>query len=205
MTRAVDGLNFHESFLEAGGLGFRCLEAGRGETVLRLRANGELSVTETDAILAQERRLIAIDLPPAETERTLYALVELTEALARERYSIIADSAPAEAALSLARATGERVQALVLLAPALTAGIETLLAAVEVPTLFMLGTRDEVTPPEAGRLFRARMPNCSLALVYDAGHELEADRPAAVAALIADFLERREIFVVSRESSLINP
>jgi hypothetical protein len=49
------------------------------------------------------------------------------------------------------------------------------------------------------------MPNCHYVLVYDAGHEVGADRPEAFASLVSDFLVRREAFIVNQRSSLINP
>ena len=50
-----------------------------------------------------------------------------------------------------------------------------------------------------------RLPNCYYALVYDAGHEIEAERPEALFAAVRDFLEQRETFVVSRKNTVINP
>jgi pimeloyl-ACP methyl ester carboxylesterase len=80
-----------------------------------------------------------------------------------------------------------------------------LLAAVTVPTLVVVGTRDNLTPPELGRVYRAKMPNCNYVLVYDAGHDVAADRPEAFSSLVGDFLERREAFIVSQKSSLLHP
>jgi pimeloyl-ACP methyl ester carboxylesterase len=74
-----------------------------------------------------------------------------------------------------------------------------------VPTLVVFGTEDRVIPPEMGRVYRANMPNCSLAFMYDAGHAIAADRPESAAELVGDFLERHELFVVARDSSVVNP
>jgi pimeloyl-ACP methyl ester carboxylesterase len=49
------------------------------------------------------------------------------------------------------------------------------------------------------------MPNCHYVLVYDAGHEVAADRPDAFVSLVSDFLERREAFIVNEKSSLLHP
>jgi len=65
-----------------------------------------------------------------------------------------------------------------------------------IPTLVLFGTQDGVLPPEMGRIYRARMPNCTLLYLWDAAHELTSDRPEAVAAVIADFAARREAFIV---------
>ena len=89
--------------------------------------------------------------------------------------------------------------------PARDPELEEKLATLQVPTLVVFGTLDAMIPSEMGRVYREIMPNCNYVLVYDAGHEAGADRPEAVASLVSDFLERHEAFVVSRQSSVINP
>src|SRR5207237_9627886 len=79
------------------------------------------------------------------------------------------------------------------------------LASLNVPTLVIFGTRDGVISPELGRVYREKMPNCNYVLVFDAGHEVAADRPEAFVSLVGDFLERREAFIVSQTSSLLHP
>ncbi|HEX8966577.1 MAG TPA: alpha/beta hydrolase [Chloroflexota bacterium] len=85
------------------------------------------------------------------------------------------------------------------------AEMERRLAGIGVPTLVVFGTLDSMIPPEMGRVYRAKMPHCHFVLLYDAGHEAAADRPEAFSSLVADFLERREAFIVTRKSSLLNP
>jgi pimeloyl-ACP methyl ester carboxylesterase len=75
----------------------------------------------------------------------------------------------------------------------------------QVATLVVFGTRDRLIPPELGRVYRERMPNCQFVLLYDAGHEAAADRPEAFSSLVTDFLERREAFIVTQKSSLLHP
>ena len=58
---------------------------------------------------------------------------------------------------------------------------------------------------DAGAYYVERLPNCYYALVYDAGHEIEVERPEALFAAVRDFLEQRETFVVSRKNTVINP
>jgi pimeloyl-ACP methyl ester carboxylesterase len=82
---------------------------------------------------------------------------------------------------------------------------EARLAELRVPTLVVFGTQDAVVPAAMGRVYREKMPNCHYVLVYDAGHEVGADRPEAFASLVSDFLERREAFIVNATSSLLNP
>jgi pimeloyl-ACP methyl ester carboxylesterase len=85
------------------------------------------------------------------------------------------------------------------------ADLERRLAKLHVPTLVLFGTEDRLIPAEMGRVYREIMPNCHLILVYDAGHHIDADRPEAFVSVVSDFLDRREQFVVTRTSSLIDP
>jgi len=83
--------------------------------------------------------------------------------------------------------------------------LERRLGEIKAATLVLFGTRDGVIPPEIGRLYVEQIPNCYYALVYDAGHVIEAERPEALFAAVRDFLEHRETFVVSRKNTVINP
>jgi pimeloyl-ACP methyl ester carboxylesterase len=46
---------------------------------------------------------------------------------------------------------------------------------------------------------------CHLVFVYDAGHAISTERPEAFADVTADFLERREAFVINRTGTVIHP
>jgi pimeloyl-ACP methyl ester carboxylesterase len=83
--------------------------------------------------------------------------------------------------------------------------VEQRLASLDVPTLVIFGTRDRLTPPDLGRIYREKMPRCQFVLLYDAGHEAAAERPEAFTALVDDFLTRREAFIVNERSSLLHP
>jgi pimeloyl-ACP methyl ester carboxylesterase len=75
----------------------------------------------------------------------------------------------------------------------------------QVPTLVLFGTEDRLTRPELGRHYREILPSCQFVIVYDAAHAIYDDRPEAFAAVVADFLQHREQFVVRRESGLLYP
>jgi hypothetical protein len=49
------------------------------------------------------------------------------------------------------------------------------------------------------------MPNCHFVMVYDAGHAVGTGRPETLANTIADFLDLRETFIVSRRDGRIYP
>ena len=67
------------------------------------------------------------------------------------------------------------------------------------------GQADGTIDPEAPSIYRSRIPNCNVAFVYDAGHDIAAERPQALLNLVADYLERRETFIVQNRAGAINP
>ena len=83
--------------------------------------------------------------------------------------------------------------------------LETRLPSIAVPTLVLFGTLDRVIPPQMGRFYKELMPNCHLVFVYDAGHAISTDRAEAFTEVVADFVERREAFVISRTETVIHP
>lgn len=83
--------------------------------------------------------------------------------------------------------------------------LESKLPEIEIPTLVVYGTNDGLIPPEMGRIYREKMPNCSFVLVYDAAHLIDVERPEALAGVVGDFLERHETFIVGRGNTVINP
>ncbi|HZQ34855.1 MAG TPA: alpha/beta hydrolase [Dehalococcoidia bacterium] len=89
--------------------------------------------------------------------------------------------------------------------PSRDAALEAGLAALPVPTLVLFGTEDRVTVPELGRIYQELMPRCRFVLVYDAGHAIAQERPEAFAALVADFVERKDTIATNAGSSIINP
>jgi pimeloyl-ACP methyl ester carboxylesterase len=88
--------------------------------------------------------------------------------------------------------------------PARDADLEARMADLQVPVLVVIGTLDNVIPPEMGRHYREILPNCNVVFLYDAAHEADADRPEAFVDLVNDFLERHEAFIVTTRSGLIH-
>ncbi len=84
---------------------------------------------------------------------------------------------------------------------ALEAGFRTL----KMPVLVLFGTRDGVIPPDMGRIYKELLPDAHLVFVYDAGHEIGMERPAAFVDVVSDFLERSDAFVISRGNTVIFP
>ncbi len=220
---------FTEHFVQADGLRIRYLEAGQGNPVVVLHGSEGLTPSPLNNLLAQQFRVIAFEIPglgrspvnerPASLRDLARTLAQAVAVAGLDRYVLVSTSASAPLALWLAIDAQERIDALVLISPSAllpegrtaTSGftrdpeLERRLADIKAATLVLFGTRDEVIPPEMGRLYVERIPNCYYALVYDAGHIIEAEQPEALFAAVRDFLEHRETFVVSRKSTVINP
>jgi pimeloyl-ACP methyl ester carboxylesterase len=73
------------------------------------------------------------------------------------------------------------------------------------PVLVLFGTRDGLISPEIAPRYRELLVNCNIVYVYDAAHEIQFDRPEALANVVGDFAERQEAFVVNASSGVINP
>jgi pimeloyl-ACP methyl ester carboxylesterase len=92
-----------------------------------------------------------------------------------------------------------------LIGPPRDAELEANLPGLSVPTLVVFGSEDRLTPPEMARFYRQHYGNAHLMLVYDAAHLVDLDRPEAVTEVVADFLARKERFLVSEQSGVIHP
>ena len=92
-----------------------------------------------------------------------------------------------------------------LLGPGRDPELEKRLSTFSAPTLVLFGDVDRLIPVELGRLYVELLPDAYVAIVYDAGHSLEVERPEAAAEIIGDFLDRGPVFAVAQESSLLFP
>jgi pimeloyl-ACP methyl ester carboxylesterase len=254
-----------ESFVAADGFQVRVLSAGDGPPLVCLHgAAGPRWSGGHSLLAASGRRVMLVEAPGfgqsaanersgsmAELARTVLAACD---ALELETFALWGTSFGGRLALWLAAQAPERVDALVLIAPAAIlpdgpvspptpdmifhhperlppapppspevvarqsalvarligslprdAELEERMATLDVPTLVVWGTEDRAISPRMAREYPARLPRCRLVFLYDAGHGLDADRPEAFAALAADFLERREQFVVATGSGLLYP
>jgi pimeloyl-ACP methyl ester carboxylesterase len=82
---------------------------------------------------------------------------------------------------------------------------EARLGDIHCPTLAVFGQEDRLVSPRAARVYREKIPNCNIALVYDAGHCIIGDRPEALLNTVVDYAEHWETFIVGHQSGLINP
>jgi pimeloyl-ACP methyl ester carboxylesterase len=92
-----------------------------------------------------------------------------------------------------------------LIGPPRDPDLEERMRGLDVPTLVLFGSEDRLTPPELGRIYRELLPNGQFVIVYDAAHAIDADRPEAFAAIVSDFVARRDQFVVREDSGLLYP
>lgn len=199
----------------ADGLALRYRAGGSGKPLVCLGDAGRFRLSRTHELLAASHRVLLFEEPGRASRAEAAALLNrAVAALSLDRYDVMGHGTGAGLALAMALAERERLDAVVLTAPvaipqAAEEGrsdeFEAALAELRVPVLALFGTADRVTPTSAARRYRTVLPNCHVVMVYDAGHALEDERPEAAAAVIADFLERRESFIVSKESGLIHP
>ena len=144
-----------------------------------------------------------------------WRVAESTAAAGSTRYGLVGISDGANAALQHALANPETVDVLVLVSPSAIrpsgdangadAEMEARLSDVQCPTLVVFGQEDRSVQSDAASIYRERIPNCNIAFVYAAGHDIAADRPQALVNLVSDYLERRETFIVQNRSGVINP
>jgi len=207
----------------------RYLEAGHGEPVVVLaRIDDPLSLPLSN-LLADQFHIFVFDTsdlaPSASNEQPLSPrdlarnLARATAAAGLKRYALVSTSADVAIALWHSIDMPQQIDALVLVSPALIlseqsdAGSDLFtdpelvsrLSELQAPVLLLVGTEDQAIPRETGRTYVERMPHCYYVLVYDVGRAIEAERPDALFAVVRDFLERRETFIVKRAGTAFNP
>jgi pimeloyl-ACP methyl ester carboxylesterase len=83
--------------------------------------------------------------------------------------------------------------------------VEGRLGDIQCATLAVFGLADKTVAPEAAAIYREKIPNSNVSIVYDAGHLIALDRPEALIDAVTDYVERRETFIVGRQRQIINP
>ncbi|MFZ1997378.1 MAG: alpha/beta hydrolase, partial [Solirubrobacteraceae bacterium] len=73
------------------------------------------------------------------------------------------------------------------------------------PVLVLFGTCDGLISPTIAPLYKRLLVNAYIVYVYEAAHEMQFDRPEAVAEVVGDFAARQEAFLVTATSALLNP
>lgn len=177
-----------------------------GKTVVVLQSSKKSALVDQ---LSHDFWVVTLEVQAARDIASVSkAFAEAVERHRIREFCLVAESVLAPAAITQAIASGDALEALILIAPQAMdtngATKDLPLEEIQAPTLVLFGTRDEVVAPESGRLYARRIPNCLYTLVYDAGHDIASDRPQALHGLMRDFLEYREKFVLPHESSVIS-
>jgi pimeloyl-ACP methyl ester carboxylesterase len=211
-----------ERSIQVNGTQIRCLEAGQGSPVVILW-NGEGNAeSPLQTLLAQQFRVIVLEipeLPSQETRKIADTLNQAVASISLGHYVLIGSAGSAPAALWQAIDGPDHIDGLVLIspnvllpeghttapAPAPDSALTGRLGDVQAPTLVLFGTNDAAIPPETGRMYVEQLPDCYYALMYDAGQDIETERPQALYEAVCDFVERRGTFIVERNSTAINP
>jgi len=68
--------------------------------------------------------------------------------------------------------------------------------------LVLAGTQDQ---SDAGDRSRTLLPDCHFMFVYDAGRAIGAERPAALAYIVLEFFERRDLFPSAGRAAWLFP
>ena len=205
-----------ERLVDVAGESIRYWEAGAGEVVVILDGGGAGMAQLQDALAGKYR---VIRLEPDGTGTSKHAASQtgrVVREITSEKITLIAASGAAGAAIWHALEATEVVEALALISPAAVlpageadggcdAGLESRMGEIECATLVVFGLNDRTMAPGAASVYKANIPNCNVSLVYDAGHNIMADRPEALIDVVSDFVERGEAFIVARHSGLINP
>ena len=188
-------------FTEGRAGGIRYWQAGSGEPVVAI-ADGEDVPTRAHVLLAENRRVIVLALPedggtPQQLADRIGAAIS---ALDISRFDLLGEGAGAAVAVWLATSSSSEIGALVLAAP--DGRPDEVWRTVQRPVLVLCGTRDQ---SDAGERCRATLSGCHFMFVYDAGRAIGAERPEALAFIAAEFFERRDLFLVSRERGAVFP
>jgi pimeloyl-ACP methyl ester carboxylesterase len=173
-------------------------EVGTGPAVLWLLPDGAAHFSPLAERLADDHRVVTL----AASSPDARALAAVSPPLGE--FVLIGQSSGAAAALGLARATDEACTALILIAPVL-APLPLADAAPDMPILLLLGMDDARVPPSDVAALCAALPRAHPILIYGAGHALDRDRVDAVAAVMRDFIARRDKFIVRDASNLLYP
>ena len=174
--------------------------AGSGETVVAIVDAGQ-APARAHALLAERRHVIVFAVPadatPSEAARRIGAAVA---DLGITRFDLLGEGDGAAAALWLALEARGEIGSVVLAAPA---GVpDEAFSEMAQPVLVLVGTEDKT---DAGDRYRGLLPQSNFMFVYDAERAIGAERPEALAFIACEFFERRNLFLVSRESGITLP
>jgi len=171
--------------------------AGSGAPVVWLHAGEKTPAAAS--LLAQHFRVLMLTTAHT-TSIQENAVANAIGPHASEPVGLIADAACAHAALRLAAARPDLVRALALIAPAVP---DKLPGELKTSVMALFGTRD--APAHIGRGMREVISACHVMFVYDTDQDMANQRPEAVAAILREFVQAGDRFLVTSKSSKIYP
>jgi pimeloyl-ACP methyl ester carboxylesterase len=173
--------------------------AGSGETVVAVIDAERPRHAHT--LLADRRHVIVFTVPSnAAPQEAAHRIGAAVAELGIARFDLLGEGVGAAVALWLALEPQAEIGSAVLAAPA---GVpDQAFREVARPVLVLVGTEDK---SDAGDRYRALLPNANFMFVYGAERAIGFDRPEALAFIVLEFFERRDLFLVSRESGIALP
>jgi YbgC/YbaW family acyl-CoA thioester hydrolase len=157
----------------------RARERVRGLILLGSRAEADTAEGRRarDVSAAQAREGGAASVAAAMLPRLLPTAVEQSDPVLVDRLRRMMTATPLAGILGALGALRDRPDSLPLL-PTLT----------DLPTLIIVGSDDQITPPDRARELAAGIPGATLEVLAGAGHLCPLERPVEVTTLMADFL-----------------
>jgi len=194
--------------IEVNGGGLEVREAGSGRPLIVISAGDQAQIVPLVNGLAENNRVLAIDVSAAERAPASSVLQGLSR-FGVERFSVIGISRGVPLAIAIAIAAPNQIDKLIMMSPPpwseiddqLLAGLPTVAA----PTLVLVGTSDRSGSADSARKLREKIGASQLLLIYDAGALIAADRPDACASPIGEFLDHGVEYVVCHDSQKIRP
>jgi pimeloyl-ACP methyl ester carboxylesterase len=173
---------------------------GSGETVVAI-IDADRVPTRAHALLADRRHVIVFTVPADTTPRqAAHRIVAAVAELGIAHFDLLGEGTGAAVALWLALEAQAEIGSVALAAPA---GVpDQPFHEMTRPVLVLVGTEDK---SDAGDRYRALLPQCNFMFVYGAEHAIGSERPEALVFIALEFFERRDLFLVNRESGLALP
>jgi pimeloyl-ACP methyl ester carboxylesterase len=226
---------FSQSTIETDGFSIPYAEAGQGDALVCLQESGlrlsrahELIAQRRHLIALETSGLARSSARATSLKELAHTMHTAVSSLGIDHFSILANSVGARLALWMAIAQPRRVPSVVLLASTATPlppGLEVKpeapathvigphsddefevgVSSLETPVLALVGTNDPAISSATAPIYREKLRNFHLVMVYDAGTAMDAERPEAVAAVVDDFLTREGSFIVRNKSGIIYP
>ncbi|MBV8745796.1 MAG: hypothetical protein JO134_12230 [Xanthobacteraceae bacterium] len=172
--------------------------AGSGAPVVWLHAGGKTPAAASQ--LAQHFRVLMFTIADTTSIIEDSAIANAIGPHATESVGLIADATRARASLRFAATRPDLVRAVALIAPAVP---ERMPAEFKTPVMALFGTRD--VPAHIGRSIREVISGCHVMFVYDTDRDMANQRPEAVAAILREFLQAGDRFLVTSKSGKLYP